>query len=237
MVLDLLHGLGWILVSNIQLDLELLARPVDRAQGLADHPGKVTVTLIVVVHERIADELGDLRPKLEEALAAAPPPLGVHVVVLDLLVKLGRLGRMDPTFGGNTAVSPAGLAAGLSVLHCNLSLGARRDIRTAAPDSRVTGDRASDSTGAGSKRLRALRLPRRAAQEFSAEDSRRLDLNIAVSGSLCGFELKALRKAEQNFGETQPSIPIGDSTVQPLTQPRTTRSKTRIGLIPRERVV
>ena len=129
------------------MDLELLARPVDRAQGLADHPGKVTVTLIVVVHERIADELGNLRPKLEEALAAAPPLLGFHVVVLDLLVKLGRLGRMDPTVGGDTAASPAGLASGLSILHCDLSLGARRDIRTAPPDSRVAGERASDSTG------------------------------------------------------------------------------------------
>ena len=59
-VLDLLHNLGWILVSNIQLDLELLARPVDRSQGLTYHPGKVTVTLLFVVHERITDELGDL---------------------------------------------------------------------------------------------------------------------------------------------------------------------------------
>ena len=54
--------------------------------------------------------------------------------------------------------SPAGLAAGLSVLHCDMSLGARQDIRTAAPDSRVAGGRASDSTGAGRKRLRALVL-------------------------------------------------------------------------------
>ena len=42
-----------------------------------------------------------------------------------------------------------------------------------------------------------------------------MDLNIAVSGSLCGFELKALRKAERNFGETQPSIRIDNFTVQP----------------------
>ena len=112
-------------MSKIQLDLELLARPVDRAQGLAYHPGKVTVTLLVVVHKCIVDELGNLRTKLEEALAAAPPPLGAHVVVLDLLVKLGRLGWMDPTLGGDTAASPAGLAAGISVLHCGLSLGAR----------------------------------------------------------------------------------------------------------------
>ena len=84
-------------------DLELLARPVDRSQGLANHPNKVTVTLLVVVHEHIADELSDLRPKLEEALASAPPLIGVHVVVLHLLVKLGRLGRMDPTLGGDTA--------------------------------------------------------------------------------------------------------------------------------------
>ena len=125
MVLDLLHDLGWILVSNIQLDLELLVRPVDRAQGLADHHGKVTVTLLVVVHEGIPDELSDLRPKLKEAIAAAPHPLGVHVVVLDLLVKLDRLVRMNPTLGDDTAASPTGLAAGLSVLHCNLSLGAR----------------------------------------------------------------------------------------------------------------
>ena len=123
----------------MSLDLELMVRPVDRDQGIADHPGKVTLTLIVVVHERIADELGDLRPNLEEALAAAPPPLGVHDVVLDLLVKLGRLGRMDPTLGGDTAASPSGLAASLSVLHCDLSLGARRDIRTAAPNSCVAG--------------------------------------------------------------------------------------------------
>ena len=142
----------------LQLDLELLACPVDRSQGLAEHPGKVTVTLLVVIHERIADVLGDLGTKLKEALAAAPPPLGVHVVVLDLLVKLGRMGRMDPTLGGDTAAIPAGLAAGLSVLHCDLSLGARRDIRTAAPESRVAGKRASDSTGAGRKRLRALVL-------------------------------------------------------------------------------
>ena len=106
----MLHDLGWILLSNIQLDLELLARQVDRYQGLANNPGKVTATLLVVVHERIADELRNLRPNLEESLAAAPPPLGVHVVVLDLLVKLGRLGSMDPTLGGNTAASPAGLA-------------------------------------------------------------------------------------------------------------------------------
>ena len=89
---------------------------------------------------------------------AALPPLGVHVVVLDLLVKLGRLGRMDHTLGGDTAARPAGLAAGLSVLHCNLSLGARQDIRTAAPDCRVAGERASDSTEAGRKRLRVLVL-------------------------------------------------------------------------------
>ena len=76
-------------------------------------------------------------------------------MVLDLLVKLGR---MDPMLGGDTAASPAGLAAGLSVLHCDLSLGARRDIRTVAPDSRVAGEIASDSTGAGRKRLRALAL-------------------------------------------------------------------------------
>ena len=158
MVLDMMRGLGWILVSNIQLGLELLARPVDRAQGLSDHPGQVTVTLIVVVHERIADELCDLRQKLEEALAAVPPLLGVHVFVLNLLVKLGRLVRMDPTLGSDTAASPAGHAAGLRGLHCNLSLGARRDIRTAAPDSPVAGERASDSTGAGRKRLRALAL-------------------------------------------------------------------------------
>ena len=99
-------------LASTLLYLELLVRPVERAQGLAYHPGKVTVTLLVVVHERIADDLGDLRPKLEEALATAPPPLGVHVVVLDLLVKLGRLGRMDTTLGGDTAASPAGLAAG-----------------------------------------------------------------------------------------------------------------------------
>ena len=73
-------------------------------------------------------------------------------------MKLGRLGRMDPTLGGDTAASPAGLAAGLSVLHCDLSLGARRDIRTAAPDIYVAGERASDSTGAGGKHLRALVL-------------------------------------------------------------------------------
>ena len=115
------------------MDLEVLARPVDRAQGIANHPDKVTVTLLVVVHERIVDELSELRPKLEGALAAAPPLLGVHVVVLDLLVKLGRMGRMDTTLGGDTAAIPAGLAAGLSVLHCDLSLGARQDIRTAAP--------------------------------------------------------------------------------------------------------
>ena len=107
------------------LELDILALPVDRAQGLANRPGKVTVTLLVVVQERIADELGDLRLKIEEAIAAAPPPLGVHVVVLGLIVKLGRRGRMDPTLGGNTAASPAGLAAGLSLLHCDLSLGAR----------------------------------------------------------------------------------------------------------------
>ena len=139
-------------------DLELLARPVDRSQGLAEHPSKVTVTLLVVFHERITDELGNLRPRLEEALAAAPPPIGVHAVVLDLLVKLGRLGRMDPTLGGDTAASPAGLDSGLSILRCDLSLGARRDIRTAAPDSRMAGEKASDSTGAGRKRLRALAL-------------------------------------------------------------------------------
>ena len=104
------------------VDLELLARPVDRAQGLTDHPGKVTVTLLVVVHERIADELSDLRPKLEEAPAAAPPPLEFHAVFLDLLVKLGRLGRMDSMIGGDTAASLAGLATGLSVLHCIMSL-------------------------------------------------------------------------------------------------------------------
>ena len=113
MVLDLLHDLGWILVINIQLDLDLISRPVDRAQGLADHSGKATVILLVVVHERIANELCDLRPKLEEALAAAPPPLGVHVVVLDLLVKIGRLGRKGPTLGVDTVSSPAGLVAGL----------------------------------------------------------------------------------------------------------------------------
>ena len=79
-------------------------------------------------------------------------------MVLDLIVKLGRLGRMDPTLGGNTVASPAGLAVGLSIRHCNLSLGARRDIRTAAPDSRVAGERYSDSAGAGRKRLRALEL-------------------------------------------------------------------------------
>ena len=79
-------------------------------------------------------------------------------MVLDLLVKLGRMGRMDPTLGGDTAASPDGLAAGLSVLHCNLSLGTRLDTRTAAPDSRVAGERASDSTGDGRKRLRALAL-------------------------------------------------------------------------------
>ena len=158
MVLDLLHDLGWILVSNIQLDLELLERPVDKYQGLTYHPVKVTVTLLVVIHERIADEVCDLRPKLEEALAAAPPLLGVHVVVLNLLVKLGRLGRMDPTLGSDTAASPTGLSASLSVLHCDLSLGARQDIRTAAPDSHVAGERASDSTGAGRKLLRALAL-------------------------------------------------------------------------------
>ena len=107
----MLQDLGWILVSNIQLDLELLARPVDRSQWLTYHPGKVMVTLLVVVHERIANELCNLRPKLKEALAAAPHLLGVHVVVLNLLVKLGRLGRMDPTIGGDTAASPAGLAA------------------------------------------------------------------------------------------------------------------------------
>ena len=123
------------------VDFELLASPVDRSQGLADHPGKVTVTLLVAVHERIADELGDLRRKLKEALAAAPPPIGVHVVFLDLLVKLGRLGRMDSTLGGNIAARPAGLAAGLSVLHCDMSLGARQDIRNAAPDSRMAGER------------------------------------------------------------------------------------------------
>ena len=142
----------------MSLDLELMARPVDRAQGLADHPGKVTLTLIVVVHKGIADELSNLRTNLEEALAAAPPTIGVHGVVLDLLVKLGRLGRMDPTLDGDTAAIPSGLAANLSVLHCDTSLGARRDIRTAAPYSRVAGSRASDSTGAGSKRLRALAL-------------------------------------------------------------------------------
>ena len=140
------------------MDLELLARPVDRDQELADHPGKVAVTLLVVVQERIAEELGDLRTKIKEAIAAAPPPLGFHVVVLDLLVKLGRLIRMDPTLGSDTAASPTGLAAGLSVLHCDMSLGARRDIRTAAPDSHMAGERASDSTGAGRKRLRALAL-------------------------------------------------------------------------------
>ena len=85
-------------------------------------------------------------------------PLGVHVVVLDLLVKLGRLGWMDPTLCGNTAVSPDRLAADLSLLHCNLSLGARQDIRTAPPASHVAVERASDSTGAGKKRLRALAL-------------------------------------------------------------------------------
>ena len=85
---------------------------------------------------------------------AAPPLLGVHVAVPDLLVKLGRLGRIDPTLGGDTAASPAGLAAGL----CDLSLGARQDIRTAAPDSHMAGERASDSTGADGKRLRALAL-------------------------------------------------------------------------------
>ena len=126
-------------LASTFLDLELLVLPVDRSQGLAYYPGKVTATLLAVVHKRITDELGDLRPKLEEALAAAPPPLGVHVVVLDLLVKLGRLGRMDTTLGGDTAASPAGLAAGLSVLHCDLSLGVRQDIRTAAPDSGVAG--------------------------------------------------------------------------------------------------
>ena len=129
-------------MASTFLDLEILVRPVDRAQGLAYHPGKVTVTLLAVVHERIADELGDLRPKLEEALAAAPPPLGFHVVVLDLLVKLGRLGSIDTTLGGDTAASPAGLAAGLSVLHCDLSRGVRIDIRSAAPDSHVAGKRA-----------------------------------------------------------------------------------------------
>ena len=111
-------------------------------------PGQVTVTLLVVVHECIADDIGDLRPKLEEALAAALPLLGVHVMVLDLLVKLGRMGRMDPMLGGDTAASPAGLAAGLSVHHCDLSLGARRDIRTSVPDSCVAGEITSDSTGA-----------------------------------------------------------------------------------------
>ena len=48
--------------------------------------------------------------------------------------------------------------AGRSVLHYNLSLGARRDIRTAAPDSHVAGERASDSTGDSRKRLIALAL-------------------------------------------------------------------------------
>ena len=50
-------------LASTLMDLEILERPVDRTQGLADHPGKVTVTLLVVVHERTADELGDLRPK------------------------------------------------------------------------------------------------------------------------------------------------------------------------------
>ena len=158
MVLDLLHDLVWILVNNIQLDLELLVRPVDRSQGLAVHPSKFTVTLLVVVHERITDELCNLRPKLEEVLEAAPPPLGVHVVVLDLLVKLGILGRMGPTLCGDTAAIPSGLVASLSLLRCNLSLGARRDIRTMPLDSRVTEEIASDSTGAGRERLRALAL-------------------------------------------------------------------------------
>ena len=89
---------------------------------------------------------------------AAPPPLGVHVKILDLLVKLGRLVRMDPTLGGDTVASPAGLSDGLSILHRNLILGARHDIRTAAPDSRVARERASDSTGADRKHLRALAL-------------------------------------------------------------------------------
>ena len=73
-------------------------------------------------------------------------------------MKFGRLGRMDTTLGGDTAASPSGLADGLSVLHCDLSLGARRDIRTAAPESCVAGERASDSNGAGRKRLRAFAL-------------------------------------------------------------------------------
>ena len=80
-------------------------------------------------------------------------------MVLDLLVKLARLGCMDPTLVGDTAARPASLAAGFSVLHWDLSLGARKDIRTAAPDICVTGERASDSTGSGRKHLRALALP------------------------------------------------------------------------------
>ena len=224
-------------MASTLLEHELLARPVFRSQGIADHSGKVTVTLLVVVHKRIADDLGDLRQKLEEALAAAPPPLGVHVVVLDLLVKLGRLGRMDPTLGGDTAASPAGLAASLSILHCNLSLGARQDIRTADPDIHVAGERASDSTGDVRKRLSALALTVACCAGTFSREQPALDLNIAVSDSLSRFELKALRKDERNFGKPQPSIRIGDFSVQPITQPRTTRSKMGIGLSPRERIV
>ena len=50
--------------ASTLLDLELLVRLVDISQGLTNHPNKVTVTLLVVVHKRITDELGDLRPKL-----------------------------------------------------------------------------------------------------------------------------------------------------------------------------
>ena len=50
------------------MDLELLERPVDRSQWLADYPGKVTVTLLVVVHECKTDEL---RPEVAKLIRDA----------------------------------------------------------------------------------------------------------------------------------------------------------------------
>ena len=68
-----------------------------RSQAFPVIPSAITGSL--PSHTTVRSRGRDVSPGTKAQItvyysAAAPPPLGVHIVVLDLLVKLGRLGRI-----------------------------------------------------------------------------------------------------------------------------------------------